>query len=423
MNKNKEILMSGFALFSLFFGAGNLILPPLLGQQSGTAWWIVVFGFIITAVCIPILGILAHAKVQGTLYDLAKPISPWFSTLFCFSIYLIAIALPAPRTASVTHEIAIMPFFSISPWVTSALYFLLVFIFVMNRSKILSLVGKLLTPIIVLILLAIIGLSMSSGFETISPSEMKTPLVKGILEGYQTYDAIGGVVVGAVIVISLNLRGHQSYEEKRELISKSGLIAGLGLLIIYGGLILSGAIFGPSFPSDISRIGLLSGIATQTLGTIGNAFLSVLVSLACFTTAVGVITGAADYIKGVCNNSKRSYTLTAFISCLIGVIVGSYDVGFIITIGVPALMFIYPITIVIILLNVLPKKMATPFVFRGVVGTTFVFSIPDFLSFFVSAETLSPILQLIPLSASNLGWVLPAILVFTVLIIFQKPSQ
>ena len=111
MNKTKEIWIAGFALFSLFFGAGNLILPPTLGAKAGLDWWIVVLGFVLTAVTIPILAIFAHAKLQGTLYDFGKKVSPIFSTVYCFLIYIIAIAIPSPRTAAVTHEMTVEPFF------------------------------------------------------------------------------------------------------------------------------------------------------------------------------------------------------------------------------------------------------------------------------------------------------------------------
>ena len=415
MNKRKEIWITGFALFSLFFGAGNLILPPTLGMKSGEDWWIVVFGFVLTAVTIPILAIFAHAKLQGTLYDFGKKVSPLFSGVFCVLIYLIAIAIPSPRTASVTHEMAIQPFFGSSALLTSFVYFSLVFIFAINRSKIISLIGKFLTPIIVLILLIIIAIAFFIAPETVKPSTFQTPFVDGILEGYQTFDAIGGVVVGAVIIISLNLRGHSSFEVKKELITKAGFIAGAGLLLIYGGLILSGSLFSSTFGANASRIAVLSGLSTQTLGNFGTSFLSVLVALACFTTAVGIVTGAADYFKGVFNNSQTVYVISAALSAIIGIVVGSYDVGFIITIAVPALMFLYPITIVLILLNVVPDRFASTLVFRAVVFTTFVFSIPDFLGFIIPRENLEGIKSIIPLAQHSLGWVLPAFLVFVLL--------
>ena len=150
MIKTKDLLITSFALFSLFFGAGNLLLPPLLGYNAGENWFWVTLGFIITAVAIPIIGIYAHAKLQGTLYDFGKKVSPVFSFIYCVLIYLIAVAIPSPRTAAATHEIAIHPNFGTSPLLTSSIYFVLVLLFALNRSKILNVIGKYLTPFIVI---------------------------------------------------------------------------------------------------------------------------------------------------------------------------------------------------------------------------------------------------------------------------------
>ncbi len=420
MNKTKEIIITGFALFSMFFGAGNLMFPPLLGKNAADSWLLVTFGFFITAVFIPILGILAHARLQGTMYDFAKKVSPTFSLIYCLIVYAISIALPAPRTASVTHETAIAPYFDSSSLVTSSIYFLLVFFFVMNRSKILNVLGKFLTPLIVIILLAIIFISIFSPLDIVNTSVFETPFTKGILEGYQTFDAIGAVVVGGVLVISMNFKKGSSFHEKKELIRKSGLIAGIGLLVIYTGLIYSGALFGHLFPEDIKRSELLIGISNQTLGNLGTTFLSVLVALACFTTAVGIVTGTADYFKGLFENSQKAYTITALIGSVLGVAMGQFDVHHIIHIAIPALMFIYPITIVLILLNLLPEKIATSGVFKAVIIVTLVFSIPDFLQSITKNDSITKIQEYIPLATSNLGWVLPAILTFIVTLFVKK---
>jgi LIVCS family branched-chain amino acid:cation transporter len=294
-------------------------------------------------------------------------------------------------------------------------YFVLVFIFAINRTKIIGLIGKFLTPIIVLILLIIIGIAVFTSPGTIHPTNFKNPFVDGILEGYQTFDAIGGVVVGAVIIISLNYSTHTTFDAKRNLIRKAGFIAGTGLLLIYGGLILSGSLFSTTFVENASRTAILSSLSTQILGDLGTTFLSVLVALACFTTAVGIVTGTSDYIKGICRNSKKAYIITALIAATIGIIIGSFQVDFIINIAVPALMFLYPITIVLILLNIVPDKYATPLVFRGVVLVTFIFSIPDFLGFIIPREQLTGIKSFIPLAAESLGWVLPALISFLAL--------
>ena len=394
----------------MFFGAGNLILPPFLGFKAGNDWLLVAVGFVATAVIIPIFGILAHAKLQGTMYDFGKKVSPLFSSIYCLIVYAISITLPVPRTASVTHEMAIAPFFNTSSLVTSSIYFVLVLVFVMNRSKILDVIGKFLTPLIVLILLGIICIGIFSAPEAINASASNAPFVDGLLEGYQTFDAIGSVVVGGVLIISLNLKKSFSFEQKRELIRKAGFVAGFGLLLMYGGLILNGSLFSTVFEEDATRTEVLSVLSTQTLGGIGTTFLSVLVALACFTTAVGIVIGAADYFKGLFKESQLAYNLTAVVGCLLGIAIGQFDVHFIIAIALPALMFIYPITIVLILLNVLPDKYASKEVFRTAIFITFLFSIPDFMKFLVSAEKLEGIQNLIPLSHYSLGWVFPALL-------------
>lgn len=415
MNSKKELFITSFALFSLFFGAGNLLLPPLLGYNAGDQWFLVAIGFMITAVVIPIFGILAHAKLQGTLYDFGKKVSPHFSLVYCVLIYVIAITIPSPRTAAATHEIAIHPSFGTSPLLTSAIYFALVLVFVLNRSKILSVIGKFLTPLIVIILLMVIGIGLFSSDLATNTSQFETPIVSGILEGYQTFDAIGAVVVGAVIIISINMRHSGSFEDKKALIAKSGWIAGLGLFIIYAGLISVGAYYGSEITinnelsSDMQRANLLRSISIASLGNFGNTVLSLLISLACFTTAVGIIAGTADYFKGLLHNSQIVYTVTAVISCVFGIVVGQLDFNSIIVIAVPVLLLIYPITIVLILLNVLPERFSTPLVFRAVVIVTFIFSIPDVIGFVSPSESLTALTTYIPFATYSLGWVLPAL--------------
>ncbi len=423
MFSTKKILVTAFALFSLFFGAGNLILPPLLGFKSGNVWWLVALGFCVSAVLVPILGILAHAKLQGTIFDFGKKVSPTFSLIYSFIIYAVSISLPSPRTASVTHEMAIQPFFDSPSWLTSVVYFSLVFVFVINRSKILNIVGKLLTPAIIIILLLLISNILFSFPFDFSEMNIQSPFTDGILEGYQTFDAIGAVVVGGVIIISINIENTEaSYTDKKALIRKAGWFAGLGLFLIYAGLIFSGSIMHDSFNAAVTRTELLSGMAIMSLGTIGNLGLSILVSLACFTTAVGIVTGTSDFVRAQCKGSNMAYMLTTVVGCILGVVMGQFDVGYIIAVALPALMFIYPITIVLILLNVVPEKYGSAGVFKAVVLTTMIFSIPDFLGSVGLTEKLGVIQEFIPLSTYSMGWVLPAFIVFGLGNIFSRKT-
>ncbi|MGK0254069.1 MAG: LIVCS family branched-chain amino acid:cation transporter [Mariniflexile sp.] len=421
MNKTKQTFVFGFALFAGFFGAGNLILPPLLGFNSGPDWWIVAVGFIISATILPLLAILAHARLQGTLYDFGKKVSPVFSLFFCFSLYAITIALPCPRTAAVTHEMAIAPFFGTSPILTSIIYFVLAFIFVINRNQVLNILGKYLTPVIVLIVLVIIANGILSPVTEMNPSNFELPLISGLLEGYQTYDAMAGMIMGGVVLVSINnFNNIMSFSEKKNMIAKSGFIAMFGLFIIYVGLIAVGAFCNNQFDENISRTELLSGLAVKTLGKLGYTFLSVLVALACFTTAVAIIVSIADFFRAYFKAFKNAYLITALVCCLVGIGVGQMDVAYIIDIALPALMFIYPLCIVLILLNVIPEKFGSDLAFRWVVLVVFVFSIPDFLGFIIAPENLEGIKEIVPLAKQNLGWVLPGLLTFLLVNTFLK---
>ncbi|RZS99562.1 branched-chain amino acid transport system II carrier protein [Aquimarina brevivitae] len=424
MRLNKETFVAGFALFSMFFGAGNLMLPPFLGHEAGDQWNWVTFGFIISAVIIPILGIVAHAKIQGTMFDFGKKVSPVFSYIYCFAVYAISIGLPSPRTASVTHEIAIQPYLDSGYLLTSSIYFALVLLFVLNRSKILDIIGKFLTPVILLTILSIIGIGLFTGPASTVVTDLEKPFVRGLFEGYQTFDAIGAVVIGGVIIVSLKLKGASDFKVNKALIIKSGCIAGLALLLVYTGLIYNGSIYSTWMEPNSSRIEVLSSLSIFTLGHIGKMFLGLLVSLACFTTAIGIVTGTADFVKGFFGDSDKAFKATAIIGCLLGVLMGQFDVNYIINIAVPALMLIYPVTIGLIFLNLVPHKYASPPIFKGVVAIILLFSIPDFLNSVGLAGVNTPFLKYIPLSSYNLGWFLPAIVIFVLLnILLRKGNQ
>lgn len=410
MTFTKETAITSFALFSLFFGAGNLILPPYLGYTSGNEWFITSIGFAISAVLIPILGIFAHARTQGTLLDFGNKVHPVFSLVFCILVYLIAITLPGPRTASVTYEMGLQPYFNISSLTSSSIYFGLVLVFVLNRSKVTDILGKYLTPLLLIILATIIGVAIFGELPEPGSSQIEGPIYTGVLEGYQTFDAIGAIVIGAILVVSLKMKNHDIPERKKKLLIRAGLFAGSGLFIIYLGLIYVGALYS-TLTNTSSRSDLLSFISYDTLGSGGRIMLSVLISVACFTTAVGVVTGTSDFVKGLFKESRLAYLITSVLACVIGIIIGQTGVAYIISIAVPALNFIYPLVIVLILLNVLPEKVATPFVFKWVVIATFVFSIPDFL---ISLNLLSQetVQNVLPFIKFGIGWVFPALITF-----------
>jgi len=412
MRSTNQTLVTAFALFSLFFGAGNLILPPFLGFTAGSGWSLVTLGFAVSAVLIPILGVIAHARLQGTMLDFGNKVHPIFSIVFCIVIYAVAISLPAPRTAAVTYEMSIAPFFNISPLIFSSFYFGLVFLFAINRTRLLDIIGKYLTPLLIMILLMIIGVGIFSGGSPNVANNLKQPFSEGFLEGYQTFDAIAAMVVGAVVIVSLNLNKNGDYAHKRKIIMRGALLAGAALILIYTGLVYVGALYIPAQPTD-SRTELLSFISYDTLGSGGRILLATSVGIACFTTATGAVTGTADFIQGLFKGSKKAFYITLFFACVLGVLIGQFNADFIIAIAVPALFFVYPLTIILILLNVMPRKWISHWVFKAVVLITMLFSLPDFLHS-LNRTGLDGVRDAIPLGNWGLGWALPAAITFVI---------
>lgn len=422
MKFTKETFIVGFALFALFFGAGNLILPPYLGFFAGREWYLVALGFVISGIGIPLLGILAHARLQGSMFNFANKISPVFSVIFCILVYMIAVAIPAPRTAAVTHEIAIAPFFDITPLTTSIVYYFLVFIFVIKRSTVVNNMGKFLTPAILLLLLIIIFSGFFSEYLPMGEPVTEMPILSGFFEGYQTFDAIAALVVGGVIIISVKLKGFTSPSEIRTIITTSAFLAALGLLFVYGGLIYNGAMVNSEFPDTITRTELLSGISLLNLGSLAQIALAILVALACFTTAVGIVTGTADFLTERIGK-PIVYPVTVVLACLMGIVIGALSVNAIIEFALPVLLLIYPVTIVLIILNVLPEHWRTRLIMTTTVVATIIFSLPDAFKYLISPESFDNVKRLIPLADYGLGWVIPALLGFLVALLYQNFIQ
>ena len=125
-NFTKKIWITAFAMFSMFFGGGNFILPPLLGARAVDQWLIVAAGFGISAVVIPLLGVLAQAKLQGTMFDFGRKVYPKFGLIIGSMMYIICLVLPIPRTASVVYELSVAPSFSLDALWFNIIYFALV---------------------------------------------------------------------------------------------------------------------------------------------------------------------------------------------------------------------------------------------------------------------------------------------------------
>ena len=408
MNRKKEVLILGFALFAMFFGAGNLIFPPSLGIEMGKDWLVAGIGFLLTGVGLPLLGVLAFTKV-GRLEDFSVKISSRFNTLYCTAlVFVIGPLFAIPRTGSTTFEMGVLPSFpNVNPLVlsiiTSIAFFGITLTLVIKESKITDIIGKFLTPIILIILAAIAFLGITGNIGTPVDKQISGVLAKGFVSGYQTMDALASVIFGVVIVKGLEGKGIVDEREQRYFLSGSALIAAIGLGLIYFSLMYLGA--------RVSGVGAFSTtsaalyLAEITLGSAGKIAFGICVATACLTTSVGLVAIASDWFARF---TPISYKMWSVIICVFSGVMAIGGVDFIIQLSVPVLCILYPVTIILILLNVFGVKHVL--VYRAATYTTLVVIIlEEVFSKILHVTPVTNFLSKIPMYESGFVWVVPCL--------------
>ena len=408
MNRKKEVLILGFALFAMFFGAGNLIFPPSLGIEMGKDWLVAGIGFLLTGVGLPLLGVLAFTKV-GRLEDFSVKISSRFNTLYCTAlVFVIGPLFAIPRTGSTTFEMGVLPSFpNVNPLVlsiiTSTAFFGITLILVIKESKITDIIGKFLTPVILIILAAIAFLGITGNIGTPVDKNITGVFAKGFVSGYQTMDALASVIFGVVIVKGLEGKGIVEEKEQRYFLSGSALIAAIGLGLIYFSLMYLGA--------RVSGVGTFSTtsaalyLAEITLGSAGKIAFGICVATACLTTSVGLVAIASDWFARF---TPISYKMWSVIICVFSGVMAIGGVDFIIKLSIPVLCILYPVTIILILLNVFGVKHVL--VYRTATYTTLVVIIlEEVFSKILHVTPVTNFLAKIPMAESGFVWVVPCL--------------
>ena len=414
----KESLVLGLALFAMFFGAGNLIFPPSLGAQAGEDWFVALLGFFVTGIGLPILGIMAFNKA-GSLENFTAKVSPTFGIIYCSALILsLGPLLAIPRTGATTFEIGISPNFpSVSPLLSSAIYFLITLMIVLKPSQIIDNIGKILTPIILMMVLAIIvkGIVIKLGVPS-GTSLNGNAFGIGFLEGYQTMDALGSMLLGSVIIKTLKSTGHNDPLVRQKLLFRAALISGGMLAIIYGGLLYLGSTVSV-LSEGMSKPQLVMFIAESTLGNIGSLVLALAISAACLTTSSALVMSVAYYFSEV---SRFSYKQIAIVTCIFSAIMAVQGVDMIIKIAVPILLVLYPITIILIVLNVLDIK--NKMIYQVSVSVAMIISFIDLAAGTFNISFFKSIFEFMPLAHSGFVWLLPVIFItsFTALIQRKK---
>lgn len=429
MNKKRvvDFITVGFALFAMFFGAGNLILPPILGLLSGTSWVASIIGFAITSVFATFLGIVAVAVSGDNFNDVGNRINPIFSVLIA-SICMLSIGplVAIPRTAATTFEVgvqAILP--NANPILSSIIFFGITLILSLSSSKVINIIGKFLTPILLLILVILIGGGIVNPMSEILPERTNIEaFTAGFREGYQTMDLLASFIFAGIIIAAIKSKGYVKDADKTRMTITSGVIAMSCLLLIYGGLVFLGASSGYDTSGTIQRADLLLYISNGILGANGTVLLALCVGLACLTTAIALTSAVSDYFSKLSNN-VLSYRLLVVIICLISGFLSVYGVDTIIDFAFPFLAVIYPIAVCMAIYIVLfGKRILSKAPYIAAVSITFLIAVIELLgSLGIAEEKMQQIVTILPLNRFEIPWLIPSFIAFLTVALLTKATK
>ena len=412
LNKRNMLTVS-FMLFSLFFGAGNLIFPPFLGQNAGTNTPAALIGFIITAVVLPVLGVIVVARFDGP-DKLGARVGRRFGIVFAALICLsIGPGLGIPRAASVPFEMAVAPYLpegaNTTVWmlVYSLVFFAVALWLCMTPAKLVKRIGNVLTPILLVLIVFLFACFVIKGQVNVAAPQAdyaETPFLKGFAEGYNTMDTIAALNFGIVIATTLTAFG---LNEKKVMIKHAvlcGIAAGAILALVYIMLTYMGQASSGVYAIQENGAWTLREIVYQLFGEPGAILLAAIFTLACLTTCVGLINSVSQYFSGLF--PKLDYKKWVFVITGFAFFVCNLGLNTILSISVPILNAIYPVAIVLIILGLTDNLWKNNrFVYPLVVGATAVISVIHSLDQAGLPEFLEKVL---PLYAEGYGWLIVA---------------
>lgn len=444
LNFNQTLLV-GSLLFGLYFGAGNLIFPIELGQNSGYNLYKVVLGFIISGVGLPLLGVVASAiSKNDSLFEMGKTVGNKFAYFFTTALYLtIGPFFAIPRTSTVAFEVGIASNISeektrLFLFIFSLIFFLIVLAFALKPGKIMDNIGKILTPTFLVLLSILVLFSIFKPMGDLGQNEpikiyQNNPLFKGILDGYNTMDALASLAFAIIIISSIRNLGVTDSNQVAKETLKSGLICLIAMSTVYVSLA-----FMSSSSANIMDLGnnggrILSHISFYYLGNFGKILLAAIVIIACLKTAIGLIIACSQIFMEMYPNSL-SYKTYAIIFTFISFLIANLGLQKIISLSIPVLMYLYPLAIVLIFLSLAyPIIGKNRRIFTLTILFTGIFSIFDFLKALPEniskTDSISKIVgfakDYLPAFKLGFGWFVPAVVGFilALIIIFIKKEK
>ena len=429
MDKKKFLTLTttGFALFAMFFGAGNLVIPPYIGLKMGAASGAAFVGFFLSGIFIPFLAVLMVSSVGTTFSDLGKRFpAPFVNSLVVLTIVVFGPIVCVPRSGSTTYEVAIEPFFpSVGKITFGAIFFAFTLFLALSRSKLVDIIGRWLTPILFLSLIVLIveGTMNAPKGLTDNGVGFREAFTFGFSTGYLTLDVLSGVIFSGLIISAIIQKGYSSERQKREITILSGIIAAGCLIFIYGGLLYLGATSDVVAGENVKYIDILKHIAHNGLGSYGAIIISIAVAFACLTTAVAIVS-AMGAIFETLSHGRIPYRWGVWVCCIVSFVLSIQSVDEIIHYAGYILDFVYPITIALTLfILIFGKRVRAKAPYIIGVSFTAVFSAIFVIGNLVGSETLKSLQMNLPLAQYHIEWLLPAFIAFGISYLICKKKD
>lgn len=421
LNK-KQFFIISLMLFSMFFGAGNFIFPPMVGKDAGTYYYLSIMFFCLTAVLMPVVGVAAVAKA-GNLTTLASRADKWFASVFVIAIYVsIGPLLAIPRAANMPFEISVMPFIdkdlqSTSIALYGALYFALNWYVCIYPSKMVEIIGKWLAPImliLIVIFFAVGFFSLPAEFGVATGKYATHPTSSAFIDGYQTMDALAALVFGIIVASAMREAGVKDESHLASSTVKAGMVAGVILMIIYIMLGYLGASSASLFPEAKNGAELLSSVANYLFGGAGRVILGISFFLACFTTTTGLVSSVSSYFETIF--PKINYKKWVLIWCIASFLVANLGLNQILKFSVPVLISLYPIAIILIILSLTNSFIdSNRLIYRTCVYVCAIVGIINALDISgMNIPLITDIVKTFPFYDSMLGWIVPTAVCFAI---------
>ena len=426
----RQLLAVASMLFGLFFGAGNLIFPASMGQLAGRNLWLAAAGFLVTGVGLPLLGVaaLGISRAEGLL-GLSSRVSRGYGLFFTCLLYLtIGPFFAIPRCATVSYTVGIQRMLpetgqTLALAVFSLVFFAAVLFFSLRPGEILTWVGKVLNPLFLAFLAVLVLRALTAPLGAVSAIEPSgsyagAALSTGLLEGYNTMDALASLAFGIIVVNAIRGLGVEEPGQVARSTVLAGVFSSLLMALIYLLVTVVGAQSRGAFPAAANGGEALAQIAEHYFGAAGALILAATVTIACLKTAVGLITSCSETFVELFPKGP-GYRVWAVIFCVVSFLIANLGLNAILNYSTPVLMFLYPLSIVLILLTLGGRLFGNhPTVLRWTIGCTAVAALADLLR--TLPEGTRAVLHLegvvslvetwLPLCKAGFGWLVPALI-------------